>query len=129
VRDTADSIQVLIIQKKRDGRFYSLPGAEKFGEQQLPDDFAQNERLAQAVASCIVTLPMNMCTPWRIDVVIEALEKDCIEQLPKAWQQSAWLRDELFLILDEDMCTQVLDFKLNYNQKYGLCVERMVVDE
>jgi CRISPR-associated endonuclease/helicase Cas3 len=129
VRDTADSIQILVIQKKRDGRFYSLLGAEAFGEQQLPDDFAQNERLAQAVASCVVTLPMSMSTPWRIDSVIEALEKDCCEQLPDAWQQSAWLRDELFLILDEDMHTRILDFELNYDQNYGLLVERTVVDE
>jgi CRISPR-associated endonuclease/helicase Cas3 len=129
VRDIADSIQVLIIRRKHDGRFYSLPDVENFKGQQLPDDFAQNEGLAQAVASCIVTLPMSMCTPWRIDSVIEALEKDCCEQLPGAWQQSVWLRDELFLILDEDMHVRVLDFELNYDQKYGLLVERTVVDE
>jgi CRISPR-associated endonuclease/helicase Cas3 len=129
VRDTADSIQVLIIQKRRDGRLYSLPDIESFGGQPLPDNFIQNERLAQTVASCTVTLPMSMCTPWRIDPVIEALEKDCCEQLPDAWQESVWLRDELFLILDEDMHARILDFELNYDQNYGLLVERTVVDE
>jgi CRISPR/Cas system-associated endonuclease/helicase Cas3 len=124
VRDTADSVQVLIIQKKRDEQFYSLPWIMDFGGKRLSADLARNHRLAQAVANCVVSLPTSMCASWLIDSVIAALETDCLQQLPEAWQQSEWLRGELFLILDEDMRARVLDFDLVYDQGYGLCVRK-----
>jgi hypothetical protein len=127
VRDTADSIQVLIIQKRRDGQLYSLPWITDFGGKQLSANLVLDHQLAQAVASCTVNLPMSMSHPGVIDQVITALEADYPQQFFEAWQQSEWLRGELFLILDEDMRAQVLGFDLGYDQRYGLYVERTVV--
>jgi CRISPR-associated endonuclease/helicase Cas3 len=129
VRDTADSIQVLVIWEKQDGRLYTLPWLKDFEDRELPSDFSANEKLAQTVASSTVSLPRSMCAPWIIDQTIAALEKDCCEKLPEAWQQSSWLQGELFLILDENLCAEVLDFELKYDQDYGLCVERTVIHE
>ncbi|MDR2672186.1 MAG: CRISPR-associated helicase Cas3' [Coriobacteriales bacterium] len=129
VRDTTDSIQVLIIREKPNGRFYTLPWLKDFEDRELPSDFSGNEKLAQTVASSTVNLPRNMCASWIIDKTIAALEKDCCEKLPVAWQQSPWLQGELFLILDDTMYAEVLNFKLHYDREYGLCVERMVIHE
>jgi CRISPR-associated endonuclease/helicase Cas3 len=129
VRDTADSIQVLVIREKQDGRLYTLPWLKDFGDRELPSDFSANEKLAQAVASSTVSLPRSMCAPWIIDRTIAAFEKECCKKLPEAWQQSSWLQGELFLILDENLCAEVLDFELKYDQDYGLCVERTVIHE
>jgi hypothetical protein len=125
VRDTADSIQVLVIREGHNGELRTLPWLDgEFKDCLLPEDLAGNGRLAQAVASSAVSLPANMCAPWIIDKVITALEKDCCEKLPFAWQQSPWLQGELFLILDKNLCAGILDFKLHYEEKYGLCVRK-----
>jgi CRISPR-associated endonuclease/helicase Cas3 len=136
VRDAADSIQVLVIQQKQDGRFFTLPWLKDFGDRPLPTDFTSDEPLAKAVASCVINLPASMCAPWLIDKVIAAFEKDCCEKLPVTWQQSPWLQGELFLILDEDLhaefhiatSRQQQCFKLHYDEQYGLYCERTVTD-
>jgi hypothetical protein len=132
VRDTADSIEVLVIIRRKNGELRTLPWLEKYGDCLLPDDFATQEWLAQTVSGCTVNLPPEMCKPWIVDNVIATLEKDCCKRLPGAWQQSPWLRGELFLILDEnlsiDLCVEESNkksnFRLWYDMKYGLCLEK-----
>jgi CRISPR-associated endonuclease/helicase Cas3 len=131
VRDTGDSIQVLVIREKQPGGFYTLPWLPDYADHLLPESFTSNEDLAQAIASSFVNLPASMCMPWKtdgewmVDHVITELERDCCEKLPTAWQQSRWLKGELFLILDREYNAELAGFRLHYNREYGLQVERM----
>ena len=125
VRDSADSVQVLIVQKKKDGTYCLPQWNPQIITHQLPEDFTNNNRLAQSVAQNTVTLPPSMTTPWLIDKVIEAFERDCCENIPPQWQMSPWLKDELFLILDEKFEAELYGFKLHYDGRYGLSVEHM----
>lgn len=125
VRDSTDSVQVLIVQRKQNSTFYLPPWNAKYGDKLLPEDFSYNPELAQVLAQNSVTLPVSMTTPWLIDRVIETIEKDCCERLPQKWQDSSWLEGELFLILDENCEAEICGFKLHYDERYGLIVERL----
>jgi len=44
-----------------------------------------------------------------------------------AWQQSPWLRGELFLVLDEDLSANLGKYRITYHPDYGL--EYAVMEE
>ena len=117
VRDGDESIEVLLIQKKRDGKLYFLPWIENGRE------LAQNEtpagELARALACCCVRLPAILCAPWIIDSTIKTLEDIGRQQLFE-WQKSPWLAGELVLILNEECSTSLGDYRLVYDQHFGL---------
>jgi CRISPR-associated endonuclease/helicase Cas3 len=123
VRDTDESIEVLLVMKKRDGRLHFLPWIENGRE--LPQDEVPDDGLAKALARCSVRLPVALCAPWAIDQTIRELEGLCREQVP-TWQQSRWLKGELFLILDENGSTNLCGYRLTYDQCYGLLYEKEV---
>ena len=81
------------------------------------------DRLAKAIAGCSVSLPSLFAAPWNIDETISALEKLILEDKLVEWYSSCWLDGELFLILDENLKTTLLDKTLVYNEKYGLYIE------
>jgi len=57
VRDTNGSLEVLLIQKRTDGRYYVLPWLDEFGGMEIPFDSVPDNRLAFAVAGCRIALP------------------------------------------------------------------------
>lgn len=123
VRDTGDSIEVLVIMRRRDGHFYTLPFLPEYGEALIPREKPDNE-LAGAIAGCSLKLPQEFTTPRMIDKAIQAFEDNNRKGLPDAWQQSPWLKNELFLVLDEDFMAEIAGYKLTYDEKYGLMTEK-----
>jgi CRISPR-associated endonuclease/helicase Cas3 len=122
VRDAGDSIEVIVIQE-RGGRLYTLPFLAEFGGAELPRS-GITEALAGFVAGCTVKLPPALATPWNTDKTIDALEESN-QGLPGDWQNSPWLKDELFLVLDEDNTAALNGHKLTYDRELGLIAERM----
>jgi CRISPR-associated endonuclease/helicase Cas3 len=55
VRDTDMSIEVLVIVKKANGYFYTLPGLEAYSDQCI--NGVPTDAVAKAIAGCSVTLP------------------------------------------------------------------------
>jgi CRISPR-associated endonuclease/helicase Cas3 len=125
VRDTSDSLSVLVVQKCKDGTFRVLPWVTSYGGQEIPFDYVPEDALAREVAKCTVTLPSSLCYPGIIDRVITAFERDNLERGLGLWQDSFWLNGELFLVLDEDFEATVAGFKLAYCQDYGLSAQRI----
>jgi CRISPR-associated endonuclease/helicase Cas3 len=123
VRDTDESIEALLVMKKRDGRLHFLPWIENGRE--IPQDEVPDDGLAKALARCSVRLPAALCAPGVINQTIRELEGICREQVP-IWQQSRWLKGELFLILDENGSTNFCDYHLTYDQRYGLLHKKEV---
>ena len=72
----------------------------------------------------MVSLPHSLSLPHRIDSVIKALEEDNHERGLDPWQNSFWLKGELFLVLDADYNARVgirdKEFKLHYSSEFGL---------
>ena len=122
VRDTGDSVEVLVIQRRQDGSLWTLPFAARRGDERIPSE-TPNEELARIIAACSVRLPQVLSGPWQIDKTIAAFEKNN-RDLPKTWQESHWLKDELFLTLDEDFCAEIAGWRITYDEKYGLLTEK-----
>ncbi|MFE5519165.1 type I-E CRISPR-associated protein Cse1/CasA [Streptomyces virginiae] len=119
VRDAEESFEVLVVQRRRDGTYATLPWLERgLGSLDLPTDAVPPPRAARAVAASALRLSYHFYRPWLIDRVIDELERFC----PAAWQvkESHTLAGELFLVLDEDCQTRLAGFDLRYTQTDGL---------
>jgi CRISPR-associated endonuclease/helicase Cas3 len=117
VRDGNPSIEVIVLVKKGDS-YYSVDGVE-FGTNILPQD-----SICQKIAREILRLPSVLSYKNTTDY----LEKLTRENLPQ-WQNSTWLKGELFLILNENH-TATLDlekstYEVSYNKERGFEYERI----
>ena len=126
VRDTNDSIEVLVIQRVADRGFCLLPWVDQLGGASLPYDQAPSTELAMAMARCSVRLPSRFCMPWAIDRVIRELEQSNIDLLPYSWQESEWIEGELFLVLDDSFEAILDGRRLRYSRENGLSEEGRV---
>ncbi|MCL2111329.1 MAG: CRISPR-associated helicase Cas3' [Clostridiales bacterium] len=121
VRDTSDSLEVIVAQKTADGHIEMLPWVCE--NTTIPAGFVPDE-LAERLAGCTVNLPSIMCAPWMIDKVIEALEKKALPHIG-GWQNSRWLKGALVLLLDEKYEAELCGYVVRYTRKWGLSAERV----
>ncbi|MER6831999.1 hypothetical protein ABT352_38840 [Streptosporangium sp. NPDC000563] len=123
VRDGAESLEVLVVQRRPNGTLITLPwlGAGQ-GGLELPTDAAPDPQLARIVASCGLRLPYHFSAPQIVDRAIAELEADCVP----AWQSpdSPWLAGELILMLDEQGQAHLAGYDLHYTPTDGLKVSR-----
>ncbi|MFI2415660.1 CRISPR-associated helicase Cas3' [Streptomyces sp. NPDC018947] len=127
VRDSRDSLEVVVVQRRGDGSLATLPwlpgdgtGRQRAGIE-LPQDATPAWFAARTAASCGLRLPLQFSGEV-MDRAIEELER---LYLPK-WQgkDSPWLSDQLILALDEDCQTHLAGFCLRYSPSDGLEVTR-----
>jgi len=125
VRDTEDSIEVILIRRDEEGRLRFLPWIEQGSEL---DPFREPPaELARKLARCTVRLPVAVGGKCKqLDETIRNLEQMNMKLL-SAWQQSPWLRGELFLVLDEDLSANLGKYRITYHPDYGL--EYAVMEE
>lgn len=136
VRDIEASLDVIIAQELAPNDIHFLSWIES--GRALPTQSILPTDLAQRLARCTVNLPPQLCRPYIIDGLIEVLEKDNLRRVP-LWHRSAWLKGELFLILDCDLRLELKipsrnpnghaqQFVLSYSQIEGLCLEEVERD-
>ncbi|PSL01017.1 CRISPR-associated endonuclease/helicase Cas3 [Murinocardiopsis flavida] len=122
VRDTRESLEVLVVQRRADGAVTTMPDlSEERGGLELPTEAAPPNRLATIVASSGLRLPPQLTyNPAVLDTVIKELEAECFD----AWQtkESPWLAGQLVLVLDEDCRTRLAGFDVHYTRSDGLKV-------
>ncbi|MGN8831723.1 CRISPR-associated helicase Cas3' [Selenomonas montiformis] len=118
VRDSGNSLTVLVICKKEDGGLYTLPWLPGHGDERIDD--VPDDALAKAIASCSINLPSYFVQNWQIDKVIDELEQIVLDNHLDDWYASHWLKGELFLVLNEDHEMHLLDRILVYDEKNGL---------
>ena len=123
VRDRAQSLEVLVIQRDVDGGLLTPDWIERGGGQQLPTDEAVPYWQARTVLACSLRLPLALCHDGVIGDVIDALEGDCIP----SFQQSWLLKGQLVLAFDLQRQAVirhgVADFHLTYDLRRGLLHE------
>lgn len=122
VRDGEDSIEVIVVQRDRDG-VLQLPdgdgGGRSIPEGMLPLD---DSRLARVMAAHTLSLPLAMCVGAELDATIRALEG---QRLPfDQWQSSPWLAGQLALLLDAAGEAEINGFRCSYSRDNGLVVEK-----
>ncbi|SFE28893.1 CRISPR system Cascade subunit CasA [Actinacidiphila alni] len=121
VRDTDDTLEVLVIQRRGDGTLTTLPWLSGGrGGLDLPEHAVPPARAARAAAASALNLPWHFSKPWVIDRTIRELERF----RPDAWQvkESPWLAGELFLVLDENCRAGLAGFEIRYSPTDGLLV-------
>jgi len=119
VRDSPETIEVLVVQRCADGILRTLPWLDRGrGGLELPTTAVPPQPAAQAAAASALRLPPLFARPWMFDQVIEELEREYHE----AWQtkQSSWLQGELLLVLDENCRTELAGYQLSYGPDDGL---------
>lgn len=128
VRDSRESLEVVVVQRRADGTLATLPWLEadrkgrRRGGLDLPQDQAPTSFAARAAASCGLRLPVQFSYAETLDKAIAELEQLYV----RAWQgkDSPWLADQLILALDEDCQTHLAGFALRYSRSDGLEVTR-----
>ncbi|WP_328923136.1 CRISPR-associated helicase Cas3' [Streptomyces griseoaurantiacus] len=128
VRDSRESLEVVVVQRRRDGSLATLPwlGKDSKGRARggitLPQDQTPTPFAGRTAASCGLRLPLQFSSPQTMDRAIEELERLYL----RAWQckDSPWLADQLILALDEDCQTRLAGFRLSYSSLDGLEVTR-----
>ncbi|WP_331735855.1 CRISPR-associated helicase Cas3' (plasmid) [Streptomyces anulatus] len=128
VRDSQETLEVLVVQRLADGRLVTLPWLAADGRGRvrggldLPVDRCPSPAAARAAASSGLRLPVQFSAPEVMDRAIGELE----EFFVPAWQakDSPWLAGQLILVLDADCQTQLAGFALRYSESDGLEVTR-----
>lgn len=116
VRDSDESLEVIVLQRTPDGTFQTPAWLASGGGQQIPDNEIPSSALTRTILGCMMRLPIGMCRGNALDRHIRSLEKSFA--LP-AWHGSAALRGELVLALDLDGRAQLNEFDLNYSPEDG----------
>lgn len=117
VRDIEDTIEIIALKEVDEG--YGLFG-ENIDISQHITDFD----IAKKVAQNTLRLPMVLSKSYNVDKTIEELEKYNRIYL-NDWRNSSWLKGALGIIFDKNNEYVINDYKIRYNEKYGVEVERI----
>lgn len=121
VRDGAESLEVLVVQRDVDGGFRTLDWVAG-GGRQIPLLGELEWRLARTISVCSLRLPYALCHGGVIDAVIRELEKTQID----SFRDTPALTGELVLALDDDRQAVLHGHLLTYDLVRGLVHERLV---
>lgn len=120
VRDTDDSLEVLLAVRGSDGLVRVPAGAECAG-QVVPLVLGERDRrVARALAECTVRLPRSLTHPGVIDAVIAELEG---ETIVAGWQSDPYLAGQLLVVLSPDGSGNISSHQIVYSAVTGLKVE------
>lgn len=124
VRDGSDSLEVIVVQRDRDGILRLPAGPGPMAGVAIPEALPIDDwRLAKAMAQTTISLPQSMCAnPAQLDATIVALEKSLRYD---TWQMSPWIKGQLALVLDAEGRAKVAGFELTYSDDLGLTANRM----
>ncbi|MEV7715513.1 type I-E CRISPR-associated protein Cse1/CasA [Streptomyces sp. NPDC088270] len=121
VRDSEETLEVLVVQRRDDGRLTTVGWLDRGrGGLDLPEHAPPVRHAAEAVAASALTLPRSLTHPGVIDRTISELERFVVP----AWQvkECPWLAGELLLVLDERCQTRLSGLEIHYSADDGLRV-------
>lgn len=127
VRDTQDTVEVLLLRKCDDG-IHLLPwvGDEHADVEKgsiVPTTVIPDDTVAKIAVQCAVRLPMGLCMPDRVDALIASLEEACADDVA-CWQDSPWLAGKLALFLHGDadgfVSDELCGYEIRYSRDTGL---------
>lgn len=117
VRDTRESLEVVVVQRHADGLL--RPWGVGPDEPAIPVDSPPDNEQARLMVARTVALPPRLTQPWSIQATLDSLELTYFD----AWQSSSWLNGQLILVLDEKCQTTIADSLVTYDTVLGLQVE------
>lgn len=121
VRDSQDSLEVIVLILGSDGQVFLPPGVGDPDHRVVPRIIdAGSEDIARDAARSLLSLPNEFSYPRFVDQVIDELESPPVDI--SGWQASAWLKGELVLFFDESMQATLAGHILQYDSQLGLVV-------
>lgn len=120
VRDGDPSIDVIVLVRYNEDEV----GLAGFSDVQTsyPLDHVPCEKDSKRIMENKLRLPHSLCHSGIVDQTISELKE--YTRIFEEWKQSAWLRDGLFLLLDETGTAMLCGFHLTYDSVYGLkCIK------
>ncbi|MFD8494824.1 CRISPR-associated helicase Cas3' [Amycolatopsis sp. NPDC059657] len=121
VRDGAESLEVLVVQRDAGGGLLTPNWLPKVGRQQIPLLEPVPVYLARVIAACTLRLPLALSHGGVIDAVIAELEENRFA----AFEASPYLKGQLVLPLDDERQAVVHGYRLIYDLRRGLIHERV----
>ncbi len=119
VRDTDESIEVIVLQKLEHG--YGILFGDMSG-QDLSGRILE-KCIGMMIAGETIRLPNVLCMTYKIDGTIHELE-DVYKDNFMDWNESGWLKGSLGILFDENMNCRLNGYLLHYDQKYGLSYKK-----
>ncbi len=121
VRDTEETLEVVVLQHDGSGGFFIPAWIERGGRGQIPSNEVPDARLTRTILGCMLRLPIGMCRGNALDRHIQTLEREFELQ---AWHSSPALRGELVLALDMEGRGRLNEFDVSYSPEDGFSFAR-----
>ena len=126
VRDTQETIEVLLVRRDSDGEAALMPWVGGRGVargETLPEDSEPSVEQSVLLAQCAVRLPLSICPLQKLDDCINELEQGCWP-IVRCWQESPWLSGRLLLPMEEvepgHFEATVMGKRVAYTRRAGL---------
>lgn len=114
VRDTEETLDVVLVRMGDDGVVRTLSGTDLVGE--------PSEDLVRELFGSMVPLPSSMTRGrWKLESIISELGA-MQNHIPSALRESQWFRGDLFLVLDSNNKVQLKYDSMTYVIGLGLVV-------
>lgn len=126
VRDTENSIEVLLFVRK-DNEIAYLPWQHE--GQNLPVERIPSPEEKRDILRQSVKLPGALCGAYRIKETLACLKEMSDLVLSGEWQHDPTLREESFLLLNEQLEAELAGFHLCYSEAEGLLCQKGEVDD
>lgn len=130
VRDTQETIEVLLVRRGDDGEISLMPWVgdrDVDRGEVLPQDSEPSVAQSTLLAQCAVRLPLSVCPVDKIDACIDELERGCGTYV-RCWQDSPWLSGRLLLPMWEAepgvFEAEVMGKRVIYTRREGLSTVR-----
>lgn len=126
VRDSENSIEVLLFVQKGNEIHY-LPWQHE--GRRLPVERILSPEEKRDLLRQSVKLPGALCRKCQIKKTLEALKPMNELVLSGEWKHDPMLREESFLLLNEQLETELAGFRLWYSEEEGLFYEKGAADD
>ena len=126
VRDSENSIEVLLFVQKGNEICYLLwqHEGQRLPVERIPSPEEKRDLLRQSVK-----LPSALCREYQIKKTLGALKSMNELVLSGEWKHDPMLREESFLLLNEQLETELAGFHLWYSEEEGLFYEKGAADD
>ena len=121
MRDSDSSLSVLIMVRDENDVVHFLPWQEHGCA--VPTDRPPEESVARSVAIQRLQLPRNLSIGRMGDHVFDVLKEETLRYLP-GWQSAPLLREELVLLLREDLTRELCGYRISYDRNRGLFCQK-----
>lgn len=127
VRDSEDSLEVIALWRDAEGHLRLPDCAPAHGGAIIPEGLEWGSTgaevsVARAMASCTLSLPLQLTHEGVIEKVIDELERGAEYS---GWRGSRWIAGQLVLVFDQDNRVRLADSLLRYSTDEGLLVTKL----